>query len=59
MERKAGLTNGELLKQNISQRNEKVRPRRPKSIKCKLNENSLPYQSEKNVDKSKKLGFFL
>lgn len=54
-----GRTNKWWTKQNISQRNEKVRPRRPKSIKCKLNENSLPYQSEKNADKSKKLGFFL
>ena len=45
-----GQTHGELRK--------KSRPRWPKSIKSKFNENSLPYQSKKNADKSKKLGFF-
>ena len=57
MEHKAVLTNGKLRK--TSQKGmKKVQPCWPKSIKCKLNENSLPYQSEKNADKSKKLGFF-
>lgn len=53
-----GRTNKWWTKQNISQRNEKVRPRRPKSIKCKLNENSLPYQSEKMLIKVKSWVFF-
>ena len=52
-----GQTHGELRKKSRKGR-KKTRSRSPRSIKSKFNENSLPYQSKKNADKSTELGFF-